>query len=303
MSIRALKVFGGIVTLTLATQVPAFTQAPAAGQASGTQAPSAGQRGAGAARGPAFTSPTFARIQARTYEFKEGPAPVQLPYEVFVPSNYDRAKPTPLIVALHGLTIQPSQIIRYQGLTDEAEARGYIVVAPMGYNVRGWYGGRGTGRGSSGRGLGRGGENDPENLGELSEKDVLTVFEMVRKEFNVDPARTYLMGHSMGGGGTLYLGSKYNQYWAALAAFAPAVSLDINTTLAKMKSTPIFVVQGDNDNLVNVAGTRRWIEAMKASNMNYIYKEVPGGDHMLPVTSSPQTMKEMFDFFGKYRNP
>jgi poly(3-hydroxybutyrate) depolymerase len=295
MSMRLLKMLGCLVALTLATQVPAFTQAPAT-QAPATQAPAAGQRGAGAARGPQFTSPTFARIQARTYEFKDGPAPVQLPYEVFVPSKYDRSKPTPLIVALHGLTIQPSQIIRYQGLTDEAEARGYIVVAPMGFNVRGWYGGRGTGRGR-----GRGGENDPENLGELSEKDVMTVFDMVRKEFNVDPARTYLMGHSMGGGGTIYLGSKYNQYWAALAAYAPAVSLEIDATLAKLRNTPMFIVQGDNDNLVNVAGTRRWVEAMKTLNMNYIYKEVAGGDHMLPVTSSPDTMKEMYDFFEKHR--
>jgi len=129
----------------------------------------------------------------------------------------------------------------------------------------------------------------------------MTVFDMVRKEFNVDPARTYLIGHSMGGGGTIYLGSKYNQYWAALAAYAPAVSLEIDGTLAKLRNTPMFIVQGDNDNLVNVAGTRRWVEAMKTLNMNYVYKEVAGGDHMLPVTSSPATMKEMYDFFEKNR--
>jgi poly(3-hydroxybutyrate) depolymerase len=217
MSMRSLKTYGCLVALTLATQVPAFTQSAPAAQTPTTTA--RGQRGAGAAqRAPAFQSPTFARIQARTYEFKEGPSQIQLPYEVFVPSKYDAGKPTPLIVALHGLTIQPSQIIRYEGLTDLAEERGYLVVAPMGYNVRGWYGARGTGRASE-----RGdAANDPANLGELSEKDVMNVFEMVRKEFNVDRSRTYLMGHSMGGGGTIYLGSKYKDNWAALGAFAPA---------------------------------------------------------------------------------
>ena len=44
---------------------------------------------------------------------------------------------------------------------------------------------------------------------------------MARKEFNVDERRTYLMGHSMGGAGTLYLGSQYASNWAAVAAIAP----------------------------------------------------------------------------------
>jgi predicted peptidase len=298
MSMRSLRTYGCLVALTLATQVPAYTQSAPAAQTTTTT----GQRGAGAAqRAPAFQSPTFARIQARTYEFKEGPAPIQLPYVVFVPSKYDAAKPTPLIVALHGLTIQPSQIIRYEGLTDLAEERGYIVVAPMGYNVRGWYGARGTGRTASGRG-GRGDSStDPENLGELSEKDVMTVFDMVRKEFNIDRSRTYLMGHSMGGGGTIYLGSKYKDNWAALGAFAPAVYLDPDATLAQIKDKPVFVVQGDNDNLVSVERTRIWIEKMKSLGMNHVYIEVAGGDHMRPVTSSPDYMRRMFDFFDQAR--
>ena len=37
----------------------------------------------------------------------------------------------------------------------------------------------------------------------------MNLLAMARKEFNVDERRTYLMGHSMGGAGTLYLGSKY----------------------------------------------------------------------------------------------
>ena len=56
---------------------------------------------------------------------------------------------------------------------------------------------------------------------ELSEKDVMNVLKMIRKEFNVDERRTYLMGHSMGGAGTFYLASKYPQIWAAVAAIAP----------------------------------------------------------------------------------
>ena len=47
--------------------------------------------------------------------------------------------------------------------------------------------------------------NSPPNLRELSEKDTMNVLEMVRKEYNIDENRIFLMGHSMGGGIVLYI--------------------------------------------------------------------------------------------------
>ena len=41
----------------------------------------------------------------------------------------------------------------------------------------------------------------PADIPELSELDVMNVLAIVRKDFNVDPSRIYLWGHSMGGGG------------------------------------------------------------------------------------------------------
>ena len=94
------------------------------------------------------------RIEKKTYNFKE--AGKEMEYALFVPSTYDRAKKTPLVVALHGLGGNPQQMIRSRGLTDQAEKYGYIVVAPMGYNSSGWYGARGPGRGFGGKGKGKG---------------------------------------------------------------------------------------------------------------------------------------------------
>ncbi len=45
----------------------------------------------------------------------------------------------PLIVTLHGLGAGPSIMMNKQAV-DLAEEGGYILVAPMGYNERGWYG-------------------------------------------------------------------------------------------------------------------------------------------------------------------
>ena len=92
-------------------------------------------------------SPTFAQVQTRTYDFKEAGRAME--YELFVPSTYNRSRPTPLIVALHCLSAVAHDMIRYEHLTKLAEERGYIVVAPMGYNDHGWYGSRGPGRAQS----------------------------------------------------------------------------------------------------------------------------------------------------------
>jgi dienelactone hydrolase len=72
--------------------------------------------------------------------------------------------------------------------------------------------------GGGGGGMrGGGGNSSGKDTNALSEKDVMNVLEIVCKEYNVDEHRIYLMGHSMGGAGTLHLGTKYPDKWAALA--------------------------------------------------------------------------------------
>jgi poly(3-hydroxybutyrate) depolymerase len=239
-------------------------------------------------------SPTFARIQARTYDFTD--AGLQMEYELFVPTAYDAARPTPLVVALHGLGSNPRQVIRYQGLTDEADARGYLVVAPMGYNSRGWYGSRGTGRASE-RGEAA---NDPANLGELSEKDVMNVLGIVRREFNVDPNRIYLFGHSMGGGGTWHIAGRNPTLFAALAPAAPAIYTSPDA-LQAIRHVPVIVVQGDADRLVRVDVTRQWVARMKELGMKHEYIEVAGGDHTAVIARTPAHVRRIFEFFDGAR--
>ena len=224
------------------------------------------------------------RVVTRKYEFKE--AEKEMEYALYVPKSYDKEKKFPMIVALHGLGSSSRGIMRYPGLTSHAEKHGYIVVAPMGYNSRGWYGSRGKG---GGRG------DDPDNLGELSEKDVMNVLAIVRKDFSIDDNRVYLMGHSMGGAGTWHLATKYPDIWAALAPIAPAGPRD-NSQLKKAKHIPVIVVQGDKDRLVH--GTRRWVKKMEELKMEHVYIEVKGGDH---VKVAFNHFPQIFDFFNKHK--
>ena len=236
------------------------------------------------------TTSKLGQIQTRTYDFKA--AGKEMEYTLFIPSGYQKDKQTPLIVALHGLASNPQQIIRYPGLTRLAEKHGYIVVAPMGYNSRGWYGSRGQ---SSRR-------SKPENLGELSEKDVMNVLGLVRKEYNVDESRICLLGHSMGGGGTWYLGIKYSDVWAALAPIAPAIYRSPDE-LEKIKHIPVIVVQGAKDRLVKAENTRRWVAKMKELGMDHSYIEDPDGGHVIVAFENLPKIFEFFNLHGKKPKP
>ena len=136
----------------------------------------------------------------------------------------------------------------------------------------------------------------------MSEKETMQVLDMMRKEFNVDENRIYLMGHSMGGAGTYYLGSKYPNVWAALGPVAPAaMGMTNNRTevLQPIKNAgiPILVSMGDADEAVPVANVRTWVETMKEMQMKYEYKEYPGVTHGPIIGAS---MADVFKFFEKH---
>ena len=239
------------------------------------------------AKTAAENSPTVekGRILKRYYEFKE--AEKRMEYGLYVPRGYSKEKKTPLIVALHGLYSNPQQILRYPGFTEHAEKHGTILVAPMGYNDRGWYGSLDEVAGRKSR---------IASIGQLSEKDVMNVLKIVRTEFQIDNDRIYLMGHSMGGGGTLHLSMKYPDIWAATAPIAPA-AYGAKDKLKAAQHIPSIVVQGDRDRLVPVAGTRKWVEQMKALKMTHRYIEVAGGDHL---SVGWRYFDDIFEFFDKY---
>jgi len=201
----------GILAAGLAITVQlAMTQIPFAQQATppGAPAAEAPPPGRGGGRGA-----VDARVQQRTYTFADSNE--QMPYALFVSSKATKDRKNPLIVSLHGLGGDQNTMVRESLRSVElAEQGGYILVAPMGYNSAGWYGippgppraGAGApqrGRGAGGRGVTAGGTaiTEAARVREASEKDVMLVLDMVRKEFNVDERRIYLMGHSLGGGG------------------------------------------------------------------------------------------------------
>jgi predicted esterase len=243
-------------------------------------------------------------------------------YALFVSSKVSKDRKNPLIVTLHGLGAGP-QIMFMGPALDLAEEGGYILVGPMGYNVRGWYGIPMGKKPSIPGAPSKTAENpetvqpdakakpkpkaslffnpnDPPNLRELSEKDVMNVLDIVRKEFNVDENRIYLMGHSMGGAGALYLGVKYASIWGALAAVAPAAFGMNPDILAEIKDMPVIIVQGAADSMVPLTNTLKWVEKLRELKMPYEYVEMGRVDHGPVITAS---LPSVYEFFAKHSKP
>jgi len=311
--VRGIFAAGLIVSVQLAAG-----PRPLAQQATPQVAPAAGtpQAGRGGGRGAVDS-----RVQQRTYTFAD--TNESMPYALFVSSRVSKDKPSPLIVSLHGLGGDQNTMVRESLRSVElAEQGGYILVAPMGYNSGGWYGippgapraggpnaaaaaQRGRGAGTPRPVIGGTAITEAAKVREASEKDVMTVLAMVRKEFNVDERRIYLMGHSMGGAGTYYLGSKYGKEFAALAPIAPAamgMTNDRARILQAIKDAgvPMLVSMGDADEAVPVANVRMWVDTMKELQMNHEYKEHPGVTHG-PIMAA--SMPDIYAFFARHSRP
>jgi predicted peptidase len=195
------------------------------------------------------------------------------PYRVFVPTNYDAAKPTPMVVALHGMGgDENSYFTAYDNgiVKREAEARGYLVVCPKGRGAASMYAGD-------------------------AERDVMDVIAAMRRDYNVDADRIYLTGHSMGGYGTWSIAPKHPELFAALAPIAGGGNPQV---MSKIKHIPQIVIHGDNDPTVPVERSRVMVKAAKELGIEIKYIEVPGGNH---TDIAVPAMKDIFDWFDAHK--
>ena len=233
------------------------------------------------------------RILECTYRLAEANA--DMPYTLFVPSTYQPGKPTPLIVDLHGLNITPLQQILFDGTTDLAERFGFIVLAPTGFNLSSWWGSR-PGKPIATAAVKPGGDVAYSNT-ELAEIDAMAVLKLIREKYTIDRDRIYLMGHSMGGAGTYYLGGKYNDIWAGLAPIAGAGGI-AEGTADRYKSLPTLIMHGEKDSIVPAATSRKSVAALQAAGAPHVYLEFPDKDHEFWIRRGAAQMEKVFLFFS-----
>jgi predicted peptidase len=249
----------------------------------------AAQRGPGggafARGGPGFqpgTMPLRAGAVMREYRFE--PTGEKMKYALFVPRKVDRKKPAPLVIALHGAGGGPETILN--ALAAAADKHRYILVAPTGYTDTGWYGFI--------RRIASPAERETSRLSEL---DVMNVLGLVRAEYNIDPARIYVVGASMGGVGAVHLAAKYPELWAAIGVISPAITSNVPEEFENYAGAPVVVLHGDHDDGVDVGLVRGWVVRLNERKIPTRYYEYKGGTHISVVQ---QAGENVFGFLDRH---
>jgi len=204
---------------------------------------------------------------------------------------------------LHGGGSNESQYLDQNGkqLLKLAEDHGYLLVSPMGWSPLGAFGTClrlpavfGEAEAAAQQRTTACVQN-AQTL-ERSEQDVINVLEIVLNEYPVDRGAMFLAGHSMGSGGTWYLGAKYAEYWKAIAPMSGPFVEQSTYSWDRIRKMPIFMTEGTGAT-PSLAGSRVMQQWMKSQGFQLEYMEVEanhGG--MVPLV-----LPAVFDFFDRQR--
>lgn len=236
--------------------------------------------------------------QKRTYRFETADADV--PFRVCVPTAWDGISPLPLALFLHGAGNDESSYLDQNNkqMVNLADQHGYVLVSPLGY--QGAYGSflrlpAVFGERQAADDLVSAKTAATEHDQELSEQDVINVLEIVLAEYPIARDQMFLMGHSMGSGGTWYLGAKYSFYWRGIAPMSGPFVQEAVYPWDRMMSVPMFVTEGTN--AASIDGSRVLRDWLSTNGYPSEYKEVMA-DHAGMVSL---VLPDVFDFFDRMK--
>lgn len=227
------------------------------------------------------------------------------PYSVLLPSSYDARYSYPLIVLLHGawVTDWGQNIISYR----RKEWAIQVAVHDRGNN----------------------------RYTEIGQVDLFEVLQEIRRRYNIDQDRIYLSGHSMGGYGTWFHGTRHPDLWAAISPQAgyadyflyhpamrrgravPPFRRKLLTEASPLQfaenllHVPAYVIHGAQDENVSVEHARRMTTRLRQLGYRFIYDENPEGGHWwgprgqyygTEVVDKPP-IYEFFQQFRRTRSP
>jgi len=165
------------------------------------------------------------------------------PYIVHVPPRYDPAKPTPLVLSMHGAMNWPAFEMRVSGWNRLADEQGFIVAYP---------GGEGGPLGI----FSLRGSRTPERM-----PDVVFISQLIDKlqaSYNIDPSRIYANGFSNGGGMSFVLSCVLSHRIAAVGLVASAQTLPWEWC-TDTKPVPMIAFHGTADAWTPYRGGKVWL--------------------------------------------
>jgi len=161
-----------------------------------------------------------------------------------VPTGYDADVPTPLIVLLHGYTSSGERQDAYFGVSKLVDRYGFLFVAPDGNREPG------------------GDENRFWNASSAccdfyktkvdDSTYIEAIIDAVKEDYNVDPARVFLIGHSNGGFLSHRVAYEHSGTIAAIASLAGAI--DIGERPAPNHPVHVLQIHGTADGTIAYNG-------------------------------------------------
>jgi polyhydroxybutyrate depolymerase len=163
-------------------------------------------------------------------------------YLLYVPRSYDRSRPTPLVISMHGAGLWGAAQRETSRWNDLADKQGFVVVYPSGIGGKGvriWRA-----------------EPGPDLM-----KDVRFISELIdtlEVHYNIDPTRIYANGLSNGGGMSFALSCFLSDRIAAVGMVAAAQTLPWSSC-ADPQPVPMIAFHGTADPEDPYNGGTTWI--------------------------------------------
>ncbi len=203
-------------------------------------------------------------------------------FKVYLPAKYDKSRPAPLIVVLHGCTQDPEDVARGTQFNRLADEKGMVVVYPEqnvkanGLKCWNWFDSAQQRRD----------QGEPALIAQIAQR--------VMNDHSIDSRRVYIAGLSAGGAMALTVAYAYPEVFAAAAihsgiAFGSATSIAnalkamggagadvatlpsaVTTAMGSRRHFPAIVFQGAADKSVNVVNAGQIV-----SQLSEMYS--PGG--------------------------
>ena len=161
-------------------------------------------------------------------------------YLLHVPPGYDRTRPTPLVISLHGAMNWPALQMRVSQWNRVADENGFLVVYPSGTGAVGkiWF---------------MEGARTPSRMPDV--RFIAELIDTLEAAYNIDATRIYASGFSNGGGMTFVLSCTLADRIAAFGAVSAAQYLPWSWC-PDSQPVPMIAFHGTADRIVSYDGGR-----------------------------------------------
>jgi poly(3-hydroxybutyrate) depolymerase len=165
---------------------------------------------------------------------------------VYVPATYSPANPAPLVFNLHGFTSNAFQQELYSEMNAVADTAGFIAVYPEGVNAT-WNAGLLP--------------NSVDDVGFIS-----VLIDSLNADYNIDLARVYSCGMSMGGFMSFKLACELDDRIAAIASVTGLFATDAANNCSATRPVPVLQMHGTADPTVIYNGAPGYLSVDSTIN-------------------------------------